>query len=75
MEFALRDVKEYAARSHDLNVDSLQLKLMHLEDLGRRTMHEDRELRVLITLPLDSLYGMTLESVRHFFKWSLGVCA
>ena len=44
MEFALRDVKEYAARSHDLNVDSLQLKLIHLEDLGRCTMHEDREL-------------------------------
>ena len=44
LDFALRDVKEYADRSHDLNVNLLQLKLMHPEDLGRCTLHEDREL-------------------------------
>ena len=46
VDFALKDVKEYAARTHarthDLN--SLQLKLMHLEDLGRHTLHEDSKL-------------------------------
>ncbi|KAK3086384.1 hypothetical protein FSP39_017669 [Pinctada imbricata] len=41
---ALRDVKEYAARSSELNVDTLQLKLMHLDDIGRRTSHEDKDL-------------------------------
>ena len=41
---ALRDVKEYAARSSDLNVDTLQVKLMHLDDIGRRTSHDDKEL-------------------------------
>lgn len=41
---ALREVKEYAAKSNELNVDTLQLKLMHLDDMGRRTRHEDREL-------------------------------
>ena len=44
VDFVLRDVKEYAASSHDLNVYSLQLKLMHLEDLGPATLHEDRKL-------------------------------
>ena len=28
---ALRDVKEYAARSSEVNVDTMQLKLMHLD--------------------------------------------
>ena len=44
MAFALRDVKEYAGRTHDVNVDTLQLKLMHLDDLGRRTQHDDKDL-------------------------------
>ena len=39
--FPLRDVKEYAARSNDVNVDTLQMKLMHLDETGRRTQHED----------------------------------
>jgi hypothetical protein len=29
---ALRDVKEYAARSSEVNVDTMQLKLMHLDE-------------------------------------------
>ena len=41
---ALREVKEYAARSKDLNIDTLQMKLMHLDEIGRRTQHADREL-------------------------------
>lgn len=41
---ALRDVKEYAARSKDINIDTLQMKLMHLDETGRRTQHEDKEL-------------------------------
>ena len=44
VEFALRDVKEYAARSNDVNVDTLQIKLMHLDEVGRRTQQDDREL-------------------------------
>ena len=44
VEFALRDVKEYATRSNDVNVDTLQMKLMHLDEVGRRTQHDDREL-------------------------------
>ena len=39
----LRDVKEYAARSSELHVDTLQIKLMHL-DMGRRTNHDDKDL-------------------------------
>lgn len=42
--FALRDVREYAARSHDINVDTLQLKLMHLDEVSRRSQHEDKDL-------------------------------
>ena len=41
---ALRDVKEYASRASDLNVDSLQLKLMHLDEVARRYDHTDKEL-------------------------------
>lgn len=44
VEQALRDVKEYAARSGDLNVDTLQLKLMRLEEVARRMDHKDNEL-------------------------------
>ena len=29
---ALRDVKEYVARSSEVNVDTMQLKLMHLDE-------------------------------------------
>ena len=32
------------ARSKDLNTDTLQMKLMHLDEIGRRTQHADREL-------------------------------
>ena len=42
--FALRDVREYAARSQDVNVDTLQLKLMHLDEVGRRTQHDEKDL-------------------------------
>lgn len=41
---ALREVKEYAARSAEVNVDTLQMKLMHLDEVARRTSHKDREL-------------------------------
>ena len=40
---ALRDVKEYAARASEINSDTLQLKLMHLDEVARRCGHEDRE--------------------------------
>ena len=41
---ALREVKEYADMAVDLNIDTLQIKLMHLDEVGRRTRHDDREL-------------------------------
>ena len=41
---ALRSVKEYAARSCEVNVDTLQLKLMHLDEVARRANHPDKEL-------------------------------
>ena len=44
VEQALRGVKEYAARSSEVNVDTLQLKLMHLDEVARRANHNDREL-------------------------------
>ena len=44
---ALREVKEYAARSSEVNVDTLQLKLMHLDEVARRTTHDERELYAL----------------------------
>ena len=44
---ALREVKEYAARSSEVNVDTLQLKLMHLDEIARRTSHDERELYAL----------------------------
>lgn len=44
---ALREVKEYAARSSEVNVDTLQLKLMHLDEVARRTSHDERELYAL----------------------------
>lgn len=41
---ALREVKEYCTRTTDFNVDTLQLKLMHLDEVARRNQHNDREL-------------------------------
>ena len=41
---ALRDVKEYAARASEINIDTLQMKLMHLDEMGRRYDHVDKEL-------------------------------
>jgi hypothetical protein len=40
----LRKVKEYAARANEINVDALQMKLMHLDEMGRRFDHGDKEL-------------------------------
>ena len=47
VEQALREVKEYAGRSAELNVDTLQMKLMHLDEVARRVSHENRELYAL----------------------------
>lgn len=44
VEQALREVKEYAARASEINVDTLQLKLMHLDEVARRANHDSREL-------------------------------
>ncbi|CAC5424926.1 unnamed protein product [Mytilus coruscus] len=41
---ALREVKEYAARAGEINVDSLQMKLLHFDEMGRRYDHNDKEL-------------------------------
>ncbi|CAC5380820.1 MTH [Mytilus coruscus] len=41
---ALREVKEYAARSSEINVDSMHLKLMHLDEVARRVNDSKREL-------------------------------
>ncbi|CAC5421776.1 unnamed protein product [Mytilus coruscus] len=38
VEQALKEVKEYAARSREINVDTLQLKLMHLDEVARRVL-------------------------------------
>ena len=45
---ALRDVKEYAARSSEVNVDTMQLKLMHLDEVARRVNHSHKELFSLV---------------------------
>ncbi|CAG2191969.1 unnamed protein product [Mytilus edulis] len=45
IEQALREVKEYAARSREINVDTLQLKLMHLDEVARREL-SSTDLRV-----------------------------
>ena len=47
---ALRDVKEYAARSSEVKVDTMQLKLMHLDKVARRVNHSDKELFSLVTI-------------------------
>ena len=55
---ALREVKEYAARSSEVNVDTIQLKLMHLDEMARRTTHDERELYAL-TLQRSAFYVMS----------------
>ena len=45
---ALREVKEYSARSTDINIDQLQVKLMHLDEVARRASHKDRELYAMV---------------------------
>lgn len=45
---ALREVKEYAARVSDINTDTLQMKLMHLDEVARRTQHNDRDLYAMV---------------------------
>lgn len=50
VERALREVKEYASRSNDLNIDTLQMKLMHLDEVARRIQHPERELYSLVLL-------------------------
>ena len=42
MANALREVKEYAARANEINVDTFQMKLMHLDEMGRRFDHVTR---------------------------------
>ena len=45
---ALREVKEYAARSSEINIDTLTLKLMHLDEVARRVNHNDKELYSMV---------------------------
>jgi len=45
---ALREVKEYAARSSEINVDTMQLKLMHLDEVARRVNDSNRELYSMV---------------------------
>ena len=42
MTNVLHEVKEYAARANEINVDTLQMKLMHLDEMGRRFDHVTR---------------------------------
>ena len=44
----LCEVKEYAARANEINVDTLQMKLMHLAEMGRRFDHGDKELYSMV---------------------------
>ncbi|CAC5415732.1 unnamed protein product [Mytilus coruscus] len=48
VEQDLREVKEYAARSREINADTLQLKRMHLDEVARRVCHQDRELYSMV---------------------------
>ena len=48
VDHALREVKEYAARSSDINTDTLQVKLMHLDEVARRASHKQRELYAMV---------------------------
>ena len=45
---ALRDVKEYSSRANEINTDTLQMKLMHLDEMGRKFDHPDKELFSLV---------------------------
>jgi len=45
---ALRDVKEYAARSNEINTDTLQMKLMHLDEMGSKFDYANKELYSLV---------------------------
>ena len=47
VEQALREVKLYAKRSAELNVDTLQMKLTHLDEVARRDLHENKKLYAL----------------------------
>jgi hypothetical protein len=38
---ALGDVKEYAVRTNEINTDMLQMKLMHLDEMGRKCDYAD----------------------------------
>jgi hypothetical protein len=38
---ALRDVKEYAVRTNEINTDTLHMKLMHLDEMGRKCDYAD----------------------------------
>ena len=49
IDHTLRAAKEYAARSQDLNIDTLQMKLIRLDELARRHDHHDKE-RISFTL-------------------------
>ena len=44
----LCEVKEYAARANDINVDTLQMKLMHLDEMERCFDHDDKELYSMV---------------------------
>ena len=44
----LHEVKEYAARANEINVDTFQMKLMHLDEMGRRFDHGDKELYSMV---------------------------
>jgi hypothetical protein len=44
----LHEVKEYAARANEINVDIFQMKLMHLDEMGRRFDHGDKELYSMV---------------------------
>ena len=38
---ALRDVKEYVGRANEINIDTLQMILMHLDEMGRKCDYAD----------------------------------
>ncbi|CAC5359808.1 unnamed protein product [Mytilus coruscus] len=45
----LREVKEYAARSSEINVDTMQLKLVHLDEVARKVNDSNRELYSMVS--------------------------
>lgn len=47
VEQALREDKAYAARASEIYVDTLQLKLVHLDEVARRAGHDSSELNAL----------------------------